>query len=124
MRMKRSRISEYWLKTRCSEKDSEGGITVTYLPAVSFRAEIWPGNGKVQAEVYGEKLSYVRNLRVAGNYVITSDRSGITHYVFPEGMDFVESDGICIYVGKEANPDYKINAIKSYAHLTIEAIKL
>lgn len=124
MRMRRSRVTTHYLKSRITQKDKEGGTYVTYGAAVPFSGEVWPGSGKVQAQIYGEKLSYVRNFRVEGAYVITEDRSGITHYVYPDGLDIVESDGICLYVDADSEPDYKIRAVKPYRFLELEAVKL
>lgn len=124
MRLRRSRIKTFYLRSRIPGKDNEGSAYVEYAPPFPFSGEIWSGNGKVQAEVYGEKLSYVRNVRIEGTYVITCDREGITHYVYPDGLDIVESDGLCLYAGSEADPDYKINAIKPYRQLVLEAVKL
>lgn len=122
--MKRSRKNRFYLRSRENQKDSEGSTYISYADAVPFTGEIWQGGGKVQAEIYGEKLSYVRNIRVDGRYVITTDRSGITHYVYADGLDIVESDGLCLYVGAESGPDYKVNAIKPHRQLVLEALKL
>lgn len=124
MRLRRSRIKTLYLRSRVPGKDSEGSAYAEYAPPFPFPGEIWSGNGKVQAEIYGEKLSYVRNVRIDGAYVITTDMDGITHYVYPDGLDLVESDGLCLYVDPDAAPDYKINAIKPYRQLVLEAIKL
>lgn len=124
MRMKRSRVKTHYIRSRTSVKDSEGGSNVTYEAAHEFRGEVWPASGKVQAEMYGEKLSYIRNVRVDGKYIITTDRNGIVHYVYPDGLDIVESDGACLYVLGEAMPDYKVLSVKPYEPLRMECMKL
>jgi hypothetical protein len=124
MRLRRNRIKTFYHRTRISGKDKEGSTYTEYADAFPFSGEIWSGGGKVQAEVYGEKLSYLRNVRIDGRYVITTDREGITHYVYPNGLDLVESDGLCLYTDPEETPDYKINAIKPYKQLVLEAMKL
>lgn len=123
MRMRQSRIRTYYLRTRETVKDNEGNTSNEYAPAVSFHGEVWPATGKVQAEVYGERLSYVRNVRVDGKYVITTDRDGIVHYVYPCGLDIVESDGVCLYVGADEDPDYKVLSVKPYNPLRMECMK-
>ena len=35
-----------------------------YGPAAAFQAEEWPAGGKVQAEMYGQRLPNIRNLRI------------------------------------------------------------
>lgn len=124
MRMKQSRLQRYYLRTRTTAKDKEGNTWNEYAPAIEFRGEVWPASGKVQAELYGERLSYVRNVRIDGKYVITTDEKGIVHYVYPNGLDIVESDGVCLYVNADAEPDYKVLSIKPYQPLRMECIKL
>jgi len=124
MRLKRSRVKQYFAKRRIPKKDNEGGTYDEYGTAVSFSGEVWPAGGKVQAETYGERLSYIRNVKIDGKYVITSDREGVVHYVFPDGLDIVENDGLCLYVTPDGNPDYKVLSIKPYAPLRLEAERL
>lgn len=124
MRMKLSRLQTYHLRSREVKKDSEGGTNTEYAIAVEFSGEVWPADGKVQAEIYGEKLTYVRNVRIDGTYVITTDRSGMVHYVYANGLDIVEADGMCLYVDATAEPDYKVLSIKPYQPLRLECIKI
>lgn len=124
MRMKRSRLKRYYIRSKNVVKDNEGSTSVEYAVPIAFSGEVWPASGKVQAEMYGEKLSYIRNVRVDGNYVIATDRKGVVHYVFPNGLDIVESDGVCLYVSGDAEPDYKILSVKPYKPLRMECMKL
>lgn len=75
-------------------KDKEGGSVVTYEEAIEIQATIWPAGGRVQAEMYGERLSYIKNMEYDG----------------PEEM--TEGDGVCVFTGPEDLPDYKIISIK------------
>ena len=124
MRLKRSRVKKYYHKTRTMGKDSEGSTYDVYGASAAFSGEVWPASGKVQAEMYGEKLSYIRNVRIQGKYVITTDRKNQLHYVFPDGLDITESDGLCLYVPQEAEPDYRVISIKPYTPLRLEVEKL
>ena len=83
-------MKNYHLRRRKTGKDSEGGSIVRYEEAVEIKATIWPAGGKVQAEMYGERLSYIKNMEYGG----------------AEAMQ--EGDGM----GPEAQPDYKIISIK------------
>ena len=94
MRMRKSLIKKYHLRKRVAGKDKEGGSVVTYEEAVEIQATIWPAGGRVQAEMYGERLSYIKNMEYGG----------------PEEM--TEGDGICVFTGPEDPPDYKIISIK------------
>lgn len=122
--MKRNRVQRLYLKSRIINKDNEGGTCEGYADAVPFQGEVWPASGKVQAEIYGERLTYVRNVRVDGNYMITTDREGIMHYVYADGLDIVESDGVCLYVNADVKPDYKVLSIKPFKMLRMECIKI
>ena len=82
MRLKRSRLDEYGYRKRVTEKDSEGTTFDTYSEAAAkFSGEVWPASGKVQAETYGERLSYIRNVRINAKYFNATDESGKAHYL-------------------------------------------
>lgn len=42
------------------------------------------------------------------------------HYILDNGTDLMELDGICLFVGENTEPDYRIVAIKPYRFLTLE----
>lgn len=87
-------MKKYHLRKRRVGKDKEGGSVVEYEDAVEIMATIWPAGGRVQAEMYGERLSYIKNMEYDG----------------PEEM--TEGDGICVYAAPDKPPDYKIISIK------------
>lgn len=120
MRLKRSRLKQYYHKKRTTKKDSEGGTYNAYGSASAFLAEVWPASGKVQAEIYGERLKYIQNVRIEGVYTTQTDEKGLVHYILPSGVDIAESDGICLFVGAEDEPDYRIVAIRPYRFLKLE----
>ena len=66
MHMRRSLMKDYHLRKRVVEKDKEGGSVVSYEAAVPIKATIWPASGKVQAEMYGERLAYIKNMEYEG----------------------------------------------------------
>ncbi len=107
MRIRKSLLKSYHLRRRKSGKDKEGGSLVSYEAAIAIEAAIWAAGGRVQAEMYGERLTYIKNM----------------HYEGTETMQ--EGDGICVYAGPEEIPDYKIIAINndfSPAQITLERI--
>ncbi len=125
MRMKRSRTKEYFCRKAVPVKDREGGTSLEYRPSVAFIGEVWPAGGKMQAEQYGDRLGYIRNIKIQGKYGISPDEKGRLHYVFPEtGLDIMEGDGLCLYVPGDAPPDYRVISIRPYAPLRLEAEKL
>lgn len=122
--MRRSRIAEYSVCKCTVNKTTEGGTYDTYGEPVSFKGEVWPANGKVQAELYGERLQYIRNIRVQGEYIVEKGTDGQIHYIFPDGTDFCERDGLCLYTSATDGPDYRILSIKPYYPLRMEAEKI
>lgn len=76
-------------------RTNEGSSYTDYGDAVEIKATIWPAGGRIQAEMYGERLTYIKNMEYDG----------------PESMQ--EGDGICVFVGPDKKPDYKIISIKN-----------
>ncbi|MGN8654185.1 hypothetical protein ACTNEQ_05030 [Blautia obeum] len=124
MRLRRNRIDTFYHKKRVVTKDSEGGTRETYGAATPLEGESWPASGRTQALQYGQKLSYIRNVRLSDSYQIKSDDKGRNVYVFENGAEIQELDGMCILVYGDMEPDYKIVAIKPYQHLLLEVEKL
>lgn len=124
MRLKQSRLSQYHHKKRISNKDGEGGTYDTYGSASSFTAETWPAGGKVQAEMYGERLKYIQNIRIEDAYTMQTDGNGLVHYILSSGVDIAESDGVCLFVDAENTPDYRIISIRPYRFLRLEVERI
>ena len=104
MRIKNKKI--YYLKKKTVIEDNEGGKYPGYSEAVEINANISPASGKLQAEIYGERLNYILNMLYDGRESIN------------------EGDGICVYVSKDNEPDFKVISIKRYSHLFIELEKI
>lgn len=120
MRLRRSRIETFYHRKRIVEKDSEGGTRERYGAASLIQGESWPASGKTQALQYGQKLSYISNVRLSDSYQIKSDDKGRNVYVFENGAEIQELDGMCVFVPEDMEPDYKIVAIKPYQHLLLD----
>lgn len=105
MRLKNKK--PYYLKRKIIIIDNEGGKYPGYSEqAIKINANIAPASGRLQVEMYGERLNYILNM------------------LYDENETMVEGDGICVYVPKEGKPDYKIISIKRYSHLVIELEKI
>ena len=124
MRLRRSRVKTYYLYKRSVKKDGEGSTSEEYGAAVAFSGESWPAGGKVQAQQYGQRLPYIRNVKISGGYTVKSDSKGIAHYILENGADLTELDGICLDVSEKEKPDYKIISIKPYRFLMLEVEKI
>lgn len=122
--MKRKRVKKYYLKKRETLKDGQGGTYEEYNEPIEWSGEVWAAGGEVQVKMYGERLSYIRNVKIEGKYKIVTDEKNRVHYVFESGLDVTESDGMCLYVSEESDPDYKIISIKPYQPLRLECEKI
>ena len=78
MRIKRSRLNTFYLKKRISKKDKEGCSTEEWGTGVPFVGEQWPASGKVQVQQYGDRLNYILNLKLDGNYQIVQEKQGVS----------------------------------------------
>lgn len=104
MRIKNKKT--YYLKRKIVIKDNEGGKYPGYSEHIEIQANIYPASGKLQAEIYGERLNYILNM------------------LCDESIEVIEGDGVCVYVPKDSEPDYKVISIKRYSHLFIELEKI
>lgn len=114
----------YYHKKRIPGKGKEGDTYDMYGAATSFFAEVWPAGGKVQAEIYGERLKYIQNIRIDGTYEVSTDEKGRMQYILASGVKIAEMDGICLFTGAESDPDYRIVAIRPYRFLKLEVERI
>lgn len=105
MRIKNKR--SYYIKKKIIIEDNEGGKYSGYSDiGIEIKANISPASGKLQAEIYGERLNYILNMLYDGS------------------LELVEGDGICVYVPESSIPDYKVISIKKYSHMFVELEKI
>lgn len=96
MRLKKNRLKPYLLKKHQTIKTNEGLKRTGYSDeGVTIYAEIWPASGNVQAEVYGQRLSYILNALVERDTMIN------------------ELDGLCI---DSDSVTHKVISIKTYSN--------
>lgn len=113
----------YHIKEKAIITDNEGGKYDGYSEAKEFKACIYPASGKLQVEMYGERLKSILNALCDDRYTIEVNGKVLT-YITKSGIKFYEGNGVCVYVPKEAEPDYKIISIKPVGHLLMELEKL
>lgn len=123
MRLKRNRLNVFFLKNRESRKTAEGGVCEAYGEGKALSGEVWPAGGKLQTELYGEHVGYIRNVRINGKYSVQTEEKGNAVYTLADGTALREGDGLCIYVGKDQEPDYRIISIRPDRFLRLEAEK-
>lgn len=124
MRLRKNRIERLFHRAAIPKKDNEGNSYVEYGRPKPFLAETWPGGGKLQAQMYGTRLSNIRNCRLRGRYEELRDEAGRLVYRTPDGLAITVGDGICFYSGEYGEPDYKVVAIYPYHFLTLEAERI
>ncbi|WP_079395132.1 hypothetical protein [Streptococcus suis] len=96
MRLKRNRLKPYLIRKAVIVTSDEGIKKTTYSDvATEIQAEIWPASGRLQAEIYGQRVAYILNCLV--------DRETLVS----------EGDGFCINSDKVT---HKIISIKQYTN--------
>ena len=94
MRLKKNRLKIYKLYKYKVVTTTEGAKVKGYDEEFKeIKAEIWPASGRVQAEIYGEKLGYMLNM------------------IVERTTELSERDGICI---DSEEPNYRIVSIRNY----------
>ncbi|HEP1832006.1 TPA: hypothetical protein VB850_000316 [Streptococcus suis] len=96
MRLKRNRLKPYLIRKAVVVTSDEGIKKAAYSDvATEVRAEVWPASGRLQAEIYGQRLAYILNCLV--------DRETLVS----------EGDGFCVDSDKVT---HKVISIKRYTH--------
>lgn len=111
MRLRERDLQTVYLKKHIATTDGKGNTKINYsdLP-VELKMNIQAAGGSINAQIYGEKLSYMKTAKYQGDLV-------------KEGQN--EKDGVCVFVSKESQPDFKITAIQTYStHLNITLERL
>lgn len=122
MRMKRSRIRTYHLRNKKVTKDSEGVPVISYSDPIEIAGEVWPADGRLQVETYGDRIDRIYNCKVEGDYEIQAANK-VESYVF-ENFVLREGDGVHLFSETESEPDYQIISIKPYRPLYMEVEKI
>ena len=119
MRLKRSRQKTLYLYNRTVGRDAEGGTQESFPEAgTTVCGEWWPASGKLQEDLYGQRLPYIRNIRLSERYEVKTDAKGRTYYYLPDrDTELREADRIGIETDL---PQYRIPSIRSERFLRIE----
>lgn len=123
MRLKRNRLKTYSHRRAIPKKDNEGNSYIEYGLPSCFEAEVWPAGGKLQSEMYGQRVNNIQNCRINAGYEVMADEKGHISYRIGR-MALQEGDGICLNVSGSREPDYRIIAIRPYRYLTMEIERL
>ena len=102
--MKRDLITVY-LRRATITQDEEFNDVIAWESPIALEMNVQSASGAVNATIYGSKLSSMKSCKYQGNEL-------------KEGRD--ENSGICLYVDKDSDPDYKIKSIQPYStHINV-----
>ena len=105
MRLMERNLTKVYLKRTELTQDDEGNDIIKYLDPIALEMNVQSASGAVNAQIYGSQLSSMKSCKYQGNDL-------------KEGRD--ENSGICVYVDKDEQPDYKIKSIQPYStHLNV-----
>lgn len=100
MRLRERDLTTVYLKRIELEQDDEGNDITKYLDPIPVRMNVQSASGAVNAQIYGSRLSSMKSCKYQGNEL-------------KEGRD--ENSGVCVYVGKDEQPDYKVVSIQPFS---------
>lgn len=102
--MKRDLITVY-LRRATITQDEEFNDVIAWESPIALEVNVQSASSAVNATIYGSKLSSMKSCKYQGNEL-------------KEGRD--ENNGICLYVDKDSDPDYKIKSIQPYStHINV-----
>lgn len=105
MRLRERDLTTVYLRRTELNQDDEGNDITKYLDPVALRMNVQSANGTVNAQIYGSKLSSMKSCKYQGDEL-------------KEGRD--ENSGVCVYVDKAEQPDYKVVSIQPFStHLNV-----
>ncbi|WP_270243346.1 hypothetical protein [Lactococcus lactis] len=102
--MKRDLITVY-LRRATITQDEEFNDVIAWESPIALELNVQSASSAVNATIYGSKLSSMKSCKYQGNEL-------------KEGRD--ENNGICLYVDKDSDPDYRIKSIQPYStHINV-----
>ena len=105
MRLMKCDLITVYLRRATITQDEELNDVIAWESPIALEMNVQSASGSVNATLYGSKLSSMKSCKYQGNEL-------------KEGRD--ENSGICLYVGKDSDPDYKIKSIQPYStHINV-----
>lgn len=111
MRLKESDLTTVYLKEPLNTQDDEGYNVKSWSDPKEIRMNVQSAGGAVNTQLYGKDIKYIKACKYQGTELSESHGEGF---------------GICLYVDKSEDPDYKITAIQEFSthkNITLECIK-
>lgn len=118
--LKHSRLKHYAVKNLIPATDTEGVTSETFPdPAFTVKGEVWPATGKRQVEMYGDRVNGISNMRIVGQYELTT--SGAFSCIVIDDHTIRQGDGVYVLADPETqDPDYRVISITPYQPVKME----
>lgn len=101
MRLLKNNLQTVYLKKRKVTHDEEAEEIITYpFEPIELQMNVQAASGTVNAQIYGSKLETMKACKYQGDKISESQN---------------ELDGICVYVGKDEEPDFTIKSIQTFS---------
>lgn len=100
MRLRPQDLRTIYLRKRDGGYDDEGNPLKDWANAIEIKANVQPASGQLNASLYGERLTYMLQLKYQGDMITTNHDEGA---------------GLCVDVSGTDKPDYKIISIQQFA---------
>lgn len=101
MRLRERDLQIVYLKKRKVTHDEEAEEIITYpFDPIELSMNVQAASGTVNAQIYGSKLETMKACKYQGDKISESQN---------------ELDGICVYVGKDEEPDFTIKSIQTFS---------
>lgn len=105
MRLMKHDLITVYLRRATITQDEEFNDVIAWESPVALEMNVQSASGAVNATIYGSKLSSMKSCKYQGDEL-------------KEGRD--ENSGVCLYVDKDSDPDYKIKSIQPYStHINV-----
>lgn len=100
MRLKKNNLVTVYFREKIVSQDDESNESISWGDSVALEMNVQSASGAVNATIYGSKLSSMKSCKYQGDKL-------------KEGRD--EGNGICLFVDKDEDPDYKIKSIQPFS---------
>lgn len=101
MRLRERDLQIVYLKKRKVTHDEEAEEIITYpFDPIELSMNVQAASGTVNAQIYGRKLETMKACKYQGDTINEAQN---------------ELDGVCVYVGKDEEPDFTIKSIQTFS---------
>lgn len=101
MRLRERDLQIVYLKKRKVTHDEEAEEIITYpFDPIELSMNVQAASGTVNAQIYGSKLETMKACKYQGDTINETQN---------------ELDGVCVYVGKDEEPDFTIKSIQTFS---------